>query len=108
MIATVRKVHPNRYSRNGNIYTRIEFMTDDGSWYKTDVCPIYRNYSRWVPVIELGVGTVLEGLTIRKGSEVNGDSIIHIIGKPPEMVGKAPEVVVSNVKPLNQVQEQLF
>lgn len=86
----VRKIHPNKYSRNGNIFTRIEFIMADGSWAKTDVCPNYRNYKRWVPVIQSGVNTEVTGLTFRQKGEVNGDSYPKIIGIAPEIVGEKP------------------
>lgn len=89
---TVRKIHPNKYSRNGNIFTRIEFIMDNGTWAKTDVCPDYRNYVRWVKVIQSGVGTQVDNLTMRNKSEVNGDSFPKITGKQPEMVGSQPEI----------------
>jgi hypothetical protein len=103
MIAFVHKIHPNKYSRNGNIFTRIEFMSDEGKWFKTDVCQDYRNYSRWIPVIEAGVGTKLDGLQVRNDSEVNGDSYPKIIGKGnPALVGTAPVEKKEEPKPEQQ------
>ena len=92
MEGTVRKIHPNKYSRNGNIFTRIEFMTDDGKWLKTDICSNYRNYSRWEQVLNAGVGTKVKGLMFRGTSkvEINGDSFPVIIARQTPLIGNLP------------------
>lgn len=90
MKATIKKIHPDKYSRNGNTFTRIEFMTDDGEWFKTDVCPDYRNYRRWEKILEAGIGTYVDGLEVRKKSEVNADSFPKIIGERSAIAAKKP------------------
>lgn len=90
--ATVKKIHPNKFSRNGNVFTRIEFIMSDNSWAKTDVCPDYRNYKGWVPVLEAGVGTEIDNLKMRNKSEVNADSSPVIIKKPEDKYTQLPFV----------------
>ena len=46
-------------------YIRLTFKLDDGSWAKTDVCPEFRNYRTWKPILRAGVDTVLVGLKYR-------------------------------------------
>lgn len=86
--ATVTKVHPLKMSRNGNGFIRIEFELEDGRFAKTDVCPDYRNYPRWKRIIELGVGTSLGLLQIKKDGvkviEINADSFPEVLAKPIE------------------------
>lgn len=73
---------------------------DDNSWSKTDVCPNYRNYARWIPVIQSGPGTKVTGLVFRQKGEVNGDSFPKIIGKQPDMLGEKPaEPIVKKQEP---------
>lgn len=82
--AIVTKIHTPKMSRYGNtVYTRIEFILEDNDWAKTDVCHSFRNYPRWVPVLESGVGTRLSNLILRKKGEINTDSYPKILGKQP-------------------------
>lgn len=90
MKAKVTKIHPNKFSRNGNMFTRIEFQLQDKSWAKTDVCPDYRNYKGWVPVLESGVGTEISNLKMRNKSEVNADSSPVIEQKPEKKYTQMP------------------
>lgn len=82
MKATITKIHPNKYSVHGNMFTRIEFKLADGTWAKTDVCPDYRNYKGWQPVLVSGVGTELDNLKMRNKTEINADSSPVILKKP--------------------------
>ena len=61
-------------------FIRITFKLEDGTWAKTDVCPEYRNYRLWKPIIRAGVETVLVGLKFRNQSkkEINADSIVKM------------------------------
>jgi hypothetical protein len=57
-------------------FIRVTFKLEDGSWAKTDVCPEYRNYYTWKPIIRAGVETVVLGLNYRNKAkkEINADS----------------------------------
>lgn len=82
MTATVHKIHPQKVSRNGNRFIRIEFLIGN-KWCKTDVCPDYRNYTRWTDVLKGGVGTVVSGLQWKKKPmEIDADSLVKVIGYP--------------------------
>ena len=85
----VLKIHPAKKGRNGNIFIRIEFLTNDSKWLKTDICPNFRNYKNWVPVLKAGVDTVLSGLFLKRPDEVDADSSFRII-KKPEVVEEKP------------------
>jgi hypothetical protein len=85
MKGTVIEVHPLKMSRTEHAFIRIEFMFEDGKWAKTDIVTKYRNYNRWKPIIDRGVGTALANLTLRKNGEVNGDSYPVILAKPIPM-----------------------
>jgi len=61
-------------------FIRVTFKLEDGSWAKTDVCPEFRNYRYWKPILRAGVDTVLVGLNYRdkSKSEINADSVAKI------------------------------
>lgn len=72
MRGTIAKIHEKKIGRNGNVFVRCEFQMDDGSWAATDLCPAFRNFSRWSDL--LIVGNVLDGLEMKSTSKVNADS----------------------------------
>lgn len=82
MKATVRKVHPHRMSRNGNSFIRVEFVLEDGKWAETDLCPDYRNFSRWTRIIDAGVGTEIDNIRFKRPGQVDGDSFPRITKMP--------------------------
>lgn len=89
--ATIRKIHPLKLSRNGNSFMRIDFELEDGRFAKTDLCPNYRNFSRWKQARDLGVGTAIANLQIRRDGkpvEINADSYPEILRKPLAEVEK--------------------
>lgn len=79
MIGIVTKIHEKKVSRNGNDYIRVEFDLDNGQWAKTDLCPDFRNYKNWLPVLVNGVGTKVYDLEMRRINEVNADSKIFVV-----------------------------
>ena len=82
MRGKITKIMDVRPARNRGLQTyarkfiRVTFKMDDGKWAKTDVCPEYRNYRTWRPIIRAGVDTVLVGLRYkeRSTSMINADS----------------------------------
>lgn len=81
MTGEILEIHPPKLSRNGNTYIRITFNLSNGKWAKTDVCPNFRNYKRWKPIIEAGKGTFIRGLIVRNDGEINADSFPEITTK---------------------------
>jgi len=81
MKATLLKVLPVKRSVNGNLYQRIEFTMSDGEWAKTDVCPDFRNYARWKPIIASEPGTYIMGLRLKSKGTVDADSFPGVISK---------------------------
>ena len=81
MTGEILEIHPPKLSRNGNTYIRITFTLNNGKWAKTDVCPNFRNYKRWKPIIEAGKGTFIRGLIVRNDGEINADSFPEITSK---------------------------
>jgi hypothetical protein len=80
MKATLTKIDPLKASiSNNGTFRRIYFELEDGSWAHTDVVPEFRNYKRWKPIIEKGVGTELTGIRVKFGSKVDADSPIKIL-----------------------------
>jgi len=72
MRENITKIHKIKRSRNGNAFIRVTFKLENGSWAKTDLCPDYRNYQRWVPFLIEGLD--LNGLVMKSPSEVDADS----------------------------------
>jgi hypothetical protein len=83
LIGEVLKIHPAKKSRNGNTFQRIEFILKDRkkTWVKTDVCPDFRNYKKWKPVIEAGVRTRVDGLSLKDENTVDADSDVVVLQK---------------------------
>lgn len=74
MNATISKIHPLKHSRNGNSFIRVEFRMEDGSWAVTDLCPGFRNYSRWHGLLQ--IGRQLTDLSMKGKSKVDADSFV--------------------------------
>ena len=45
----------------------------DGEWAKTDICPGFRNYSRWKEILKSNPGTLVKGLILKRSGEINAD-----------------------------------
>lgn len=75
MKATITKIHPIKKSRNGNSFVRVEFKCEDGSWAKTDLCPTYRNFNRWRPLLQ--VGSAIKNLVLKADGEIDADSYLE-------------------------------
>lgn len=94
----ITKIHPTKKSFNGGyVFQRIDLKLEDGRWAKTDLCPTFRNYKNWKPLIDKGVGTIIQGLRIKGGVRVmtiDADSDVRLykasevtIPKPPQLFG---------------------
>lgn len=88
MKGTITKIHPPKGSRNGNVFIRVEFKMEDGEWRKTDLCPTYRNYGRWKPLLSVGID--LDGLIVKGNNAINADSFP--VKVKPEIEGKYVEL----------------
>ena len=95
LIAEIIKIIPPKKSRNEDTaYTRIEFLTEDGKFVKTDICEIYRNYRRWKRIARVGVR--LANLRMRDWWTVDADSWpIKLSRKKDE-----PKIDLSNLQNL--------
>ena len=98
MKGKITKIHEPKKSYNGNyVFQRIDLKLENGKWAKTDLCPTFRNYKNWKPLIDKGVGTMVKGLIVKGGVRVmtiDADSQVslyqepsHIIPKPPTLFG---------------------
>lgn len=76
MNGTISKIHPKKRSIGHHRFDfiRVEFKMEDGSWAKTDLCPDFRNFRRWKPILDAGVG--VEGMILR-GQTVDADSPVN-------------------------------
>lgn len=83
MTATITDIHPQKRG-NGANFVRVTFKLEDHSWAKTDLCPTFRNFARWKPL--LGVGNVLSGIALKRGGKnqtVDADCAPRLVRKPP-------------------------
>ena len=88
----IHKIHLPKQSYNGGYsFQRIDIKLDDGTWAKTDVCPTFRNFRNWKPLIEKGVGTKITGLIIKGGVRVmtiDADSPVRLYEEPKHPIPK--------------------
>jgi len=82
--ATITKIDQPKIGTYQASFIRVYFQGQEGGWYQTDVVPTYRNYKVWKPILESGVGTILDGLEVKHGfvqSKIDADSPAVIVGK---------------------------
>ncbi|MGH7249526.1 MAG: hypothetical protein ACREGC_00985 [Minisyncoccia bacterium] len=85
MKATLYKIDDLKMSNNRDVaYKRLYFNLEDGSWAATDVVPTFRNYPNWKPVIEGGIGTIIDNFFMKSKNKIDADSKIKILGKKPD------------------------
>lgn len=116
MKGTIIKIHPIKYSRNGqHVFTRVEFKLEDNTWAKTDLVQGYRNYPRWENLLK--VGNDLNGLVLKKKGEVDADSYPEIFknkikSKWSQLPNGTMELVIENkpeeIKPLEPLEKDLI
>jgi hypothetical protein len=72
--AKITKIDPQKNgSDNATAFIRVYFQgARDKKWFKTDLCPTYRNFRRWESF--LVVGNVLDGLRLKNDSTIDADS----------------------------------
>jgi len=93
MRATITKIDPPKKSFNGGyFFQRIRFKLEDGKWAKTDLCPTFRNYKNWKPLLDEGVGTEIIGVRVKGGVRVmtiDADSDVSLY-ETPEVKNETP------------------
>jgi hypothetical protein len=72
-IGEITKIIPFKQSHNpGQIYLRIVFILENGSFAKTDIVPGFRNYSRWRRIAR--IGNQIANLRMKNDITVDADS----------------------------------
>lgn len=80
MFMEIIKILQTKQSRNGNAYLRVEFLDEAGKFWKTDLCPDYRNWRQWKNLLK--VGNHLGNLRKKDENTIDADSMpILISGK---------------------------
>lgn len=86
MKAVITKIDIPKKSFNGGYYfQRVRFKLEDGKFAKTDLCPSFRNYKNWKPLLDQGVGTEIIGLRVKGGVRVmtiDADSDVSLYSPP--------------------------
>lgn len=80
MTGKIVKIDPIKMSRNNDVaFRRVYFELQDGSWAATDLVSTFRNYARWKPIVEAGVGTIIDGLRLKGKDKIDADSEVRVI-----------------------------
>jgi hypothetical protein len=70
----VTKIDPPRKGADGYDYWLTTFKLGNGRSAISYICPEMRNHRHWIPVLQLGAGTLLEGLALMKdGKTIDAD-----------------------------------
>lgn len=77
MIAEIIKILPIKKSQTEGAYIRVEFKGENGSWYKTDLVPGYRNYIKWAKVLK--VGNRVFNVELKDSQTINADSQVMLL-----------------------------
>lgn len=72
MKATITNIHEKKTGTDGVTFVRVEFRSDAGAWYKTDLCSRYRNWVRWKDHLE--IGATFDNLLTKGSNTVDADS----------------------------------
>lgn len=68
---------------------KCHFDLEDSSYAWTYIVPSFKNWNRWEPVIQSGSGTVVEGLELKKGTNIiDADSFVKVINKVESRIFK--------------------
>jgi hypothetical protein len=83
MKATITKIDTLKRG-NGAIFQRVYFKTDSGQFAVTDLCPSFRNFARWRPLLE--IGNELDNLESTRFESISGplhiDADSRVVGIP--------------------------
>jgi hypothetical protein len=80
MVGEIIEIQHRRKSINGNKFIVVIIRCEDGRARMTHICPDYRNYARWKPLLK--VGKILEGLVLKDSGTINADSFAREYFKP--------------------------
>jgi hypothetical protein len=72
MKATITKIDTLKRG-NGEIFQRVYFKTERGEFAVTDLCPNFRNFARWRPLLE--IGNELDNL---ESTRFDSKNLLHI------------------------------
>jgi hypothetical protein len=80
MRATITKIDTLKRG-NGAIFQRVYFKTESGQFAVTDLCPTFRNFTRWRPLLQ--IGTEVDNLLVVRTESLppnvrNASKLIHI------------------------------
>ena len=78
MKATITIVKRETSHYGGDCFL-LGFQGEDGKSYRTWIATNCGNYRRWVPIIEQGVGTAVEGLNVKSSHLINAESFPRVI-----------------------------
>jgi hypothetical protein len=99
MIAEITRIDQFKKSRNPNeIFKRVYFKLENGSWAKTDLVIGFRNYRRWEKILK--IGNVLFNLKMKDEHCVDADSYPRLLeGRKRNL----PEINLNNPREFSKV-----
>lgn len=93
-IGQITKIDPPKKGSDKKTFIRVYFdVRQEGggiTWARTDLCPTFRNYSRWKPLLK--VGNVLSGLDFKGLTTVNADSFPKLSREKMPAGAEKPEI----------------
>lgn len=75
MILEIIKLNSLKNSRNGGSYMMVEMKDPETKkWYRTYLCPGFRNYTRWRRVARAGNYIRINNLIMKSDNTIDADS----------------------------------
>ena len=78
MNGTLAKILGPFMGKNGKPYSKLYFEDKHDRVFYSYAVESNKNYKRWAPVINEGVGVHVTGLKIRSGSLIDADSPVFV------------------------------
>lgn len=75
MIAEITKIIPYKKSQTEGVYLQIEMREiKTGKWFRTFICPMYRNFRRWQRIARVGNEIFFRTLKMKTDDIIDADS----------------------------------
>src|SRR3990167_9554317 len=97
MHGKIIKIDALKESRAEKSFRRIYFLLEDGSWAKTDIVPVYRNYKNWkalISMFDLGNIIFVDGLEFRNKGEIDADCPVRYTDRKFEIIKTDEEKII--------------
>ncbi len=99
MIATITKILPYHKSQTEGVYLQIEMReVKTGKWFRTFVCPMYRNFRHWQRIARVGNEIWFRILKMKTDDIIDADSYPCLMtGRKRDRTEPAKPLTVENL-----------